>query len=80
VDRDVVRTLAGWNTAGLPVTTLYLDCDGRRCEVCRGPTEEVPDLVEDALEAGLRLRCRVETARDGAVLGRSGGIGALLRF
>jgi hypothetical protein len=48
--------------------------------VCRGPTEEAPDLVEEAVGAGLRLRCRVETARDGAVLGRSGGIGALLRF
>jgi peptide chain release factor subunit 1 len=30
VDRQVVRRLAKWETAGLPVTTLYLDVDGRR--------------------------------------------------
>jgi peptide chain release factor subunit 1 len=30
IDRDVVRTLAAWETDGLPVTSLYLDVDGRR--------------------------------------------------
>jgi peptide chain release factor subunit 1 len=29
-DRERIRTLAGWDTHGLPVTTLYLDVDGRR--------------------------------------------------
>lgn len=29
-DRERVRSLAGWETGGLPVTTLYLDVDGRR--------------------------------------------------
>jgi peptide chain release factor subunit 1 len=30
VDREVVRALADWDTEGHPVTTLYLDVDGRR--------------------------------------------------
>jgi peptide chain release factor subunit 1 len=30
IDRDVLRTLTGWATNGLPVSTLYLDVDGRR--------------------------------------------------
>ena len=29
-DRERVRSLAVWETGGLPVTTLYLDVDGRR--------------------------------------------------
>lgn len=29
-DRGLVRKLAEWDTGGLPVTTLYLDVDGRR--------------------------------------------------
>lgn len=29
-DRERARILAGWETDGLPVTTLYLDVDGRR--------------------------------------------------
>jgi peptide chain release factor subunit 1 len=30
IDRDVLRTLTGWDSHGLPVSTLYLDVDGRR--------------------------------------------------
>ena len=29
-DRERIRSLAGWETGGFPVTTLYLDVDGRR--------------------------------------------------
>jgi peptide chain release factor subunit 1 len=58
----------------------HLALDGARCEMCGAATENVPDLVEEAVEAGLRQRSRVETVRDGAELDRSGGIGALLRF
>jgi peptide chain release factor subunit 1 len=29
-DRDLLRKLAEWETHGLPVTTLYMDVDGRR--------------------------------------------------
>jgi peptide chain release factor subunit 1 len=29
-DRELLRKLADWPTGGLPVTTLYLDADGRR--------------------------------------------------
>jgi peptide chain release factor subunit 1 len=58
----------------------HLAVDGARCEMCGAGTEKVPDLVEEAVEAGLRQRSRVETVRDGAELDRSGGIGALLRF
>lgn len=79
VDTLVVRD--GLRATGVRCSSCgHLALDGRRCEVCGGPTEDVPDLVEEAVEAGLRLRCRVETVRDGAVLDRSGGIGALLRF
>jgi peptide chain release factor subunit 1 len=50
------------------------------CAVCGGPIEEVPDLVEEAVEAALRQRCRVMAVADGSILGDVGGIGALLRF
>jgi peptide chain release factor subunit 1 len=30
LDRDLLRKLAGWRTDGLPVSSLYLDVDGRR--------------------------------------------------
>jgi peptide chain release factor subunit 1 len=30
LDRELLRKLAGWETDGLPVTSLYLDVDGRR--------------------------------------------------
>lgn len=56
----------------------HLATKGSRCEVCGTSTQEVPDLVEELVEAALRQRCSVETVRDGAAL--AGGIGALLRF
>lgn len=52
----------------------------RPCEVCGGPVAEVPDLVEEAVEAALRQRSRVETVSDGDRLREVGGVGALLRF
>src|SRR5438093_4954652 len=30
IDRDFLRTLARWSANGAPVSTLYLDVDGRR--------------------------------------------------
>jgi peptide chain release factor subunit 1 len=58
----------------------HLATAGHRCEVCGSSTAAVRDLVEEAVEAALRRRSRVETVRDGAELDRVGGIGALLRF
>jgi peptide subunit release factor 1 (eRF1) len=58
----------------------HLATAGSRCEVCDTPTREVPDLVEEVVEAALRQRCSVETVRDRAALEPMGGIGALLRY
>jgi peptide chain release factor subunit 1 len=30
IDREFLRTLAGWSADGVPVSTMYLDVDGRR--------------------------------------------------
>ncbi|HEX2025349.1 MAG TPA: VLRF1 family aeRF1-type release factor [Actinomycetota bacterium] len=79
VDTLVVRD--GLEVAGVRCPSCgHLAVDGERCEACGEATQGVPDLVEEAVEAGLRQRSRVETVRDGAELERSGGIGALLRF
>jgi peptide chain release factor subunit 1 len=57
---------------------------GARCSMCGSTTEREPDLVEEAVEAALRLGCRVETVSattPGADrLEALGGVGALLRF
>lgn len=52
----------------------------RPCRACGGPVAEVPDLVEEAVEAALRQRSRVETVSDGDRLREVGGVGVLLRF
>jgi peptide chain release factor subunit 1 len=58
----------------------HLAVAGSRCEVCGSSTREVPDLVQELVEAALRRGCTVETVRDGAALEPVGGVGALLRF
>jgi peptide chain release factor subunit 1 len=79
VDTLVVRE--GLQVAGVRCPSCgHLAVGGERCEACGEATRGVPDLVEEAVQAGLRQRSRVETVRDGAELERSGGIGALLRF
>lgn len=79
VDTMVVKD--GLRATGVRCTSCgHLATSGARCEVCGSPTEEVPDLVEEAVGIALRRRCRVETVRAGATLDRVGGIGALLRF
>lgn len=62
----------------------HLAVEGARCRICGSGTEREPDLVEEAVEAALRLGCRVETipaTTPGADrLEALGGMGALLRF
>jgi peptide chain release factor subunit 1 len=55
---------------------------GRACPACGEDMEEIPDLVEEAVESALRQRCRVEVLPQGPAdaLAPLGGIGALLRF
>jgi peptide chain release factor subunit 1 len=78
---DALVVLAGLRATGVRCTSCgHLDTAGKRCVVCRSPVEEVPDLVEVAVEEALRRRCRVETVESSADLERLGGIGALLRF
>jgi peptide chain release factor subunit 1 len=44
-DRQRIRTLAEWDTGGLPVTTLYLDVDGRRRPRRRDYVRRADDLA-----------------------------------
>jgi peptide chain release factor subunit 1 len=44
-DRERIRTLAEWDTGGLPVTTLYLDVDGRRRPRRRDYVRRADDLA-----------------------------------
>jgi peptide chain release factor subunit 1 len=83
LEENRVDTLAvrdGLEAAGVRCSSCgHLATAGSRCEVCGSPTAVVPDLVEEAVEAALRRRCRVETVHEGP-LERAGGIGALLRY
>src|SRR5919106_376930 len=75
---DALVVLAGLRGTGVRCTSCgHLDTGGKRCAVCRSPVEEVPDLVEVAVEEALRRRCRVETVESSGDLERLGGIGAL---
>jgi peptide chain release factor subunit 1 len=82
VEENRAETLVvrdGLEVAGVRCPSCgHLATNGSRCELCGTSTQEVPDLVEEVVEAALRHRCSVETVRDGATL--PGGIGALLRF
>jgi peptide chain release factor subunit 1 len=53
---------------------------GRRCPTCGVDMVLVPDLVEEAIEASLLQKARVESLVGNADLDVLGGIGALLRF
>ena len=54
-DRERIRTLAGWDTGGLPVTTLYLDVDGRRRPRRGEYVRRADDLVATARDEARRL-------------------------
>lgn len=54
-DRERIRTLAGWDTGGLPVTTLYLDVDGRRRPRRRDYIRRADDLSGQACDEARRL-------------------------
>jgi peptide chain release factor subunit 1 len=76
---DLVVVRDGLEASGVRCSSCgHLAVEGSRCEACGASTREVPDLVEEVVEAALRQRCSVETVHDGAAL--TGGIGALLRF
>jgi len=50
------------------------------CPICQGPLQEVPDVVDEAIEEVYRQRGEVEHIPDNPVLRQLGRIGALLRF
>lgn len=54
-DRERIRTLAGWDTGGLPVTTLYLDVDGRRRPRRGDYVRRAEDLAGAACDQARRL-------------------------
>jgi peptide chain release factor subunit 1 len=54
-DRERIRTLAEWDTGGLPVTTLYLDVDGRRRPRRRDYVRRADDLAGAACDEARRL-------------------------
>jgi peptide chain release factor subunit 1 len=49
-NRERIRSLAGWATGGLPVTTLYLDVDGRRRPRRRDYVRRAEDLTATACD------------------------------
>lgn len=64
-DRELLRKLADWPTAGLPVTSLYVDADGRRRPRRADVERQAGSLLRKALEGaegldeeGHRLACR----------------------
>ena len=78
---DALVVDASLRAQGVRCTSCgHLDLDAERCRLCGSAVHAAPDLVEEAVESALRLRCRVETVADGASLEALGGIGALLRF
>ncbi|MGH2547121.1 MAG: Vms1/Ankzf1 family peptidyl-tRNA hydrolase [Actinomycetota bacterium] len=54
-DRERIRTLAGWDTGGLPVTTVYLDVDGRRRPRRRDYVRRADDLAGAACDQAREL-------------------------
>jgi peptide chain release factor subunit 1 len=50
-DRELLRKLAAWETGGLPVTTLYLDVDGRRYVRRNEYLVRMEDLLKQAAVA-----------------------------
>jgi peptide chain release factor subunit 1 len=80
---DTLLVAADLEVAGVRCTSCgHLGLRGRSCAACGAPTEETPDLVEEAVESALRQGSRVEVLPQdlAAELGRFGGVGALLRF
>ncbi|MDQ2827350.1 MAG: hypothetical protein M3Y04_10400 [Actinomycetota bacterium] len=53
---------------------------GRRCPLCGEDMDQVPDVVEEAVEDALAQACRVRICRDNADLDVLGRVGALLRY
>ena len=48
LDHTLLRTLAGWDSAGLPVTSLYLTVDGRRYPRRSGYEVRLDELLRQA--------------------------------
>ena len=66
----------GWSCGACGVLAAV----GRRCKVCDHEMDELPDVVEDAVEHAMAQSCKVEVCIDNADLDVLGRIGALLRF
>jgi peptide chain release factor subunit 1 len=78
---DTLVVLFGFEASGVRCPRDgHLATGGTRCSVCGSELVEAPDLVELAVEAGLRQRSRVETIPQSPELAAAGGIGAILRF
>jgi peptide subunit release factor 1 (eRF1) len=67
---------AGWSCGACGVLAAV----GSRCKTCGEPMQELEDVVEEAVDQALALRCRVEVCRGNADLDVLGRVGALLRF
>ena len=59
IDRELLRKLAGWETHGQPVTSLYVDVDGRRWPRRGEYVRRAEDLLRQACDEA-RLRDRDE--------------------
>jgi peptide chain release factor subunit 1 len=59
---------------------LLTTVEEKSCPICQGPLEEVPDVVDEAIEEVYRQRGEVEHISNNPILRQLGRIGALLRF
>jgi peptide chain release factor subunit 1 len=55
-DRELLRKLADWPTAGVPVTSLYVDADGRRHPRRADVERQAESLLRKALDAAGALK------------------------
>ncbi len=58
----------------------FLGVNEETCPVCGKPTVQVPDVVDEAVEATIHYGGRVEHVFAESELAEQGGIGAILRF
>ena len=65
LDEELLRKIAAWETNGLPVTSLYLDVDGRRWPRRSQYVRRAQDMIDDA--------CREAEAQGGDAHGSALG-------
>lgn len=89
-DQELLRKLAAWETGGLPVTTLYLDVDGRRyprrkeyvtrMEVMLGEPSSAPDRGDREAFMSFERDCHRVRAFVAEEFDRSGSVRGLAVF